>query len=247
MEDIGHAPTVEKEYEMLRKAVTNPNLKSIVIQLNLPPAKRILLDDFFEYCPYIVRTSKDLDTGHNNGNGKRKAEGEAIVGRSVSMQKKFDDHGVEDTACYCCGELGHFKYDRMTGARCQATKCTLCNNFIGTNAHSARGCCKRSNQVFPNGNFSADKRKSSGSKGNNKSSGKSNSSEAKSKKGGRGAGSERSSHYGPSNESSSSTSVPYVPKELQQMRALLAQMESNHARSQNTSARRVVTSREDDD
>ena len=245
MEDIGHAPTVEKEYEMLRKAVTYPNLKSIVIQLNLPPAKRISLDDFFEDCLYVVRTSKELDTGR--GNGKRKADGEAIVGRAVSMQKKSDDRGVEDTACYRCGKLGHFKYDRMTGARCQATKCTLCNNFIGTNAHSARGCCKRSNQVFPNGNFSADKHKSSGARGSNRPSGKSNSSEAKSKKGGRGAGSEKVSHYGPESEVSSSISVSSVPKELQQMRALLAQMESNHARSQNTSARRVVTSREDDD
>ena len=74
-----------------------------------------------------------------------------------------------------------------------------------------------------------------------------NSSEAKSKKGGRGTGSEKVSHYGPESEVSSSISVSSVPKELQQMRALLAQMESNHARSQNTSARRVVTSREDDD
>ena len=31
------------------------------------------------------------------------------------------------------------------------------------------------------------------------------------------------------------------------MRALLAQMESNHARSQNVSARRAVTSAEDSD
>ena len=70
MEDIGHAPTVEKEYEMLRKAVTNPNLKSILIKLNLPPAKRISLDDFFEDCLYVVRTSKELDTGRDNGNGE---------------------------------------------------------------------------------------------------------------------------------------------------------------------------------
>ena len=70
MEDIGHAPTVEKEYEMLRKAVTNPNLKSILIKLNLPPAKRISLDDFFEDCLYVGRTSKELDTGRDNGNGE---------------------------------------------------------------------------------------------------------------------------------------------------------------------------------
>ena len=92
MEDIGHAPTVEKEYEMLRKAVTNPNLKSIVIKLNLSPAKRISLDDFYEDCLYVVRTSKELDTGRGNGNGKRKADGEAIVGRAVTIQKRSADH-----------------------------------------------------------------------------------------------------------------------------------------------------------
>ena len=59
MEDIGHAPTVEKEYEVLRKAVINENLKSIVIKLNLPPTKRISLDDFFEDYLYVVRTSKE--------------------------------------------------------------------------------------------------------------------------------------------------------------------------------------------
>ena len=88
MEDIGHAPTVEKEYEMLRKAVTNPNLKSIVIKLNLFPARRISLDDFFKDCLYVVRTSKELDTGRGNGNGKRKANGEPIVGRAVTIQKR---------------------------------------------------------------------------------------------------------------------------------------------------------------
>ena len=58
------------------------------------------------------------------------------------------------------------------------------------------------------------------------------------------AGKEKSSHYGPNNGTASATDVP---KELQQIRALLAQMESTYARSQGTSARRVVTSREDDD
>ena len=247
MEDIGHAPTVEKEYEMLRKAVTNPNLKSIVIKLNLPPAKRISLDDFFEDCLYVVRTSKELDTGRDNGNGKRKANGEPIVGRAVTIQKRSLYQDVGDIACYRCGELGHLKYDKMTGARCQATKCTLCHSFIGTNAHSARGCCSRSNQVFPNGNFSAGKSKSASGRGDNKSGGKSNFSEGKSKKDKRGVGKEKSSHYGPANGVASSTTISSVPKELQQMRALLAQMESNYARSQNVSARRVVTSAEDSD
>ena len=247
MEDIGHAPTVEKEYEMLRKAVTNVNLKSIVIKLNLPPAKRISLDDFFVDCLYVVRTSKELDTGRDVSNGKRKADGEAIVGRAVTMQKRSGDHGVEDLACYRCGELGHLKYDRMIGARCQATRCTLCHSVIGTNAHSARGCCSRSNQVFSNGNFTGGKSKSTGAKGGDRSGGKSNFSKGEGKKGWKTAGKEKSTHYGPSYGASSSTDVTHVPKELQQMRALLAQMESNHARSQNSSARRVVTSREDDD
>ena len=148
-------------------------------------------------------------------------------------------------ACYRCGEVGHLKTDRMTGAKWQATRCTLCHNFIGTNAHSARGCCKRSNQVFPNGNFSAGKSKSTGTRGGDRSNGKSNSSEGKSKKDKKSFGKEKASHYGPSNGVSSTVSS--VPKELQQMRALLAQMESNHARSQNVSARRVVTSAGDSD
>ena len=135
----------------------------------------------------------------------------------------------------------------MTGEKCQATRCTLCHSFIGTNAHSARGCCNRSNQVFPNGNFSAGKSKSAGSRGKNKSNGKVNSSDGKSKKDKKNYGKEKASHYGPSNGVPSTTTVSSVPRELQQMRALLAQMESNHARSQNVSARRVVTSAEDSD
>ena len=114
MFNIGYAPTVEKEYEVLRKAVTNENLKSIVIKLNLPPAKRISLDDFFENCLYVVRTSKELDTGRENGNGKRKADGEAIVGRAVTVQKRNGDRSIDDLACYRCGEVGHLKTDRMT-------------------------------------------------------------------------------------------------------------------------------------
>ena len=182
MEIIGHVPTVEKQYEMLRRAVTNENLKSIVIKLNLSPAKRMSLDDFFDDCLYVVRTSKELDTGRDVNNGKRKADGELIVGRAVSMQKRSGDHGIEDLACYRCGELGHLKYDKLTGTRCQATKCTLCHSVIGTTAHSARGCCSRSNQVFPNGNFTGGKSKSNVSKNGKGSGGKTNSSKGQSKK-----------------------------------------------------------------
>ena len=135
----------------------------------------------------------------------------------------------------------------ILSSKCQATRCTLCHSFIGTNAHSARGCCNRSNQVFPNGNFSTGKSKSAGSRGKNKSNGKANSSDGKSKKDKKSYGKEKASHYGPSNGVSTTTTVSSVPRELQQMRALLAQMESNHARSQNVSARRVVTSAEDSD
>ena len=193
-----------------------------------------------------MRTSKELNTGRESGNGKRKADGEAIVGRAVTIQRRIGDRGVEDLACYRCGEVGHLKTDRVTGAKCQATRCTLCHSFIGTNAHSARGCCNRSNQFFPNGNFSGGKSNSAGSRGN-KSNGKASSSEGKSKKDKKSVGKEKASHYGPANGTSSTTAVSTVPRELQQMRALLAQMESNHARSQNISARRVVTSAEDSD
>ena len=182
-----------------------------------------------------MRTSKELNTGRESGNGKRKADGEAIIGRAVTMQKRNGDRGIEDLACYRCGEVGHLKTDRVTGSKCQATRCTLCHSFIGTNAHSARGCCNRSNQVFPNGNFSAGKSKSAGSRGGNKSNGNANSSEGKGKKDKKSSGKEKASHYGPAN--GVSNTVSSVPKVLQQMRALLAQMESNHARSRNVSAR----------
>ena len=41
--------------------------------------------------------------------------GEAIVGRAVTMQKRSSERVVEDLACYRCGELGHLKYDKLTG------------------------------------------------------------------------------------------------------------------------------------
>lgn len=247
MADIGHAPTEEKEYEMLRKAVTNPHLKQFVILLNLPPARRISLDEFFEDCLYVVRTSKELDTGHRNGNGKRKAEGEAIVGRAVTIQRRDADRDVTDIPCYRCGEMGHYKYDKFTGARCSSTKCTLCHSYIGTDTHNARGCCNRSNHVFSNGSFSAGKSKSSGAKGGGRTVSKVNPSQGKVKKSKSGGGKEKSAHYGPGTEVSSSTSVSAIPKELQQMRAMLAQMESTYARSQNASSKRAVTSAEDSD
>ena len=50
MTDTGTPPTVEHCYEMLRRNVTNVNLRSVVIQLNLPEAKRISIDDFLENC-----------------------------------------------------------------------------------------------------------------------------------------------------------------------------------------------------
>ena len=100
---------------------------------------------------------------------------------------------------------------------------------------------------FSNGNFSAGKSKSHGARGGNKSNGKTNSSEGKSKKDKKSSGKEKASHYGPAYGIASTTAVSSVPKELQQMRALLAQMESNHARSQNVSVRRVITSAEDSD
>ena len=43
MTDIGQPPTEEKKYEQLRKNVTNPNLKSIVLQLSMLLAKGFLL------------------------------------------------------------------------------------------------------------------------------------------------------------------------------------------------------------
>ena len=247
MTDIGHPPTVEKEYEVLRGAVTNPNLRQFVIQLNLPPVRRISLDEFFENCLYVVRTSKELDSGRSNGNGKRKAEGEPIVGRAVTIQRRSTDQDGGEIPCYRCGETGHYKYDKFSGARCAATKCTLCHSFIGSDTHNARGCCNRSNQVFSNGNFSAGKSKSAGAKGGERTVTKANPSQGKSKKMKSGVGKEKTSHYGPGSEVSSSSSVSSIPKELQQMRAMLAQMESAHARSQNASARRAVTSAEDSD
>ena len=102
----------------------------------------------------------------------------------------------------------------MTGARCQATKCTLCHSFIGANAHSARGCCNRSNQVFPDGNVSAGKSKSAGARGGGKSSGNSEGHEL--------CWEGEIFSLWSWNGVPSSTTVSTVPEELQQMRALLA-------------------------
>ena len=244
MEDIGHPPTEEKCYEMLRKSVTNDNLKYFVIQLDLPAGRRIALTNFFNDCLHVVRTHKEFDTGRNDS--KRKAHEEPIVGRSVTLQKKPKVNGdSRDTICYRCGESGHFKYNNITGAKCQATVCTLCHSFIGTENHNARGCCSRSNQVFPNGNFSNGNSKSGGRKGN-RNARTINPSQGKGKRGKRDAGKEKSSHYGPRSEVSTSSNSSDVPKDLLQVRALLAGMESAYARSRNATARKV-TSAEDSD
>ena len=62
----------------------------------------------------------------------------------------------------------------------------------------------------------------------------------------RDAGKEKSSHYGPRSEVSTSSNSSDVPKDLLQVRALLAGMESSYARSRNATARKV-TSAEDSD
>ena len=53
MEDIGHAPTVEKEYEVLRKAVTNENLKSIVIKSLVLSRVYLLVSRDVTCCVYV--------------------------------------------------------------------------------------------------------------------------------------------------------------------------------------------------
>ena len=87
LEEIGHPPKEEKLYEMLRRSVTNINLRQFVIQFDLPPAVRLTISNFFEYCIYVTRAQKECDTGC--GNGKRRHEEETVVGRTVTLLKKF--------------------------------------------------------------------------------------------------------------------------------------------------------------
>ena len=41
LEEIGHPPKEEKFYEMLRRSVTNINLRQFVIHFDIPPAMRL--------------------------------------------------------------------------------------------------------------------------------------------------------------------------------------------------------------
>ena len=107
LEDIGHPPSEEKCYEMLRRSVTNVNLRQFVIQLDLPPAVRLSIASFFEYYLYVTRTQKEFDTGH--GNGKRKQEDETIVGRTVTLLKKSKTDANLEPICWRCGEAGHIR------------------------------------------------------------------------------------------------------------------------------------------
>ena len=241
LEDIGHPPSEEKCYEMLRRSVTNVNLRQFVIQLDLPPAVRLSIASFFEYCLYVTRTQKEFDTGH--GNGKRKHEDETIVGRTVTLLKKSKSDANSEPICWRCGEAGHIRYNNATGARCHASVCTLCHSNIGGDLHDARVCCNRSHQVFAGRNFKSPKQ---GKREKNNAS----STQPKGKRGKRDIGKEKATnYYGAGNNHSSSTSATSssIPKELQQARALVASLEAAyHARSNTASARRV-TSAEDSD
>ena len=240
MTDIGHPPTDEKKYEQLRKNVTNPNLKSIVLQLSYAVGKRISLNDFFDDCLHVTRTSKELDTGRTNG--KRKAHEEPIVGRTVQLHKKPRDNNNREMVCWRCGEAGHMKINNTTGARCHNSYCTVCHNVIGMEPHDARNCCSRSMQVFGNLKFPKMSRKERGEN--------TSSTHLQSKgKRGRKNGKEKSSYYGPKGDSNSSTSTSTssVPKEIQQLRALLAFHEASHQARVNAATARRVTSAEDSD
>ena len=83
LEDSGLPPSEQKCYEMLRRSVINVNLHQFVIQLDLPPAVRLSITNFFNYCLYVTRTRKEFGTGH--GNGRRKHKEETIVGRTVTF------------------------------------------------------------------------------------------------------------------------------------------------------------------
>ena len=75
-----------------------------------------------------MRTSKEMDTGRENGNGKRKADGEAIIGRAVTVQKRNGDRSIEDLACYRCGEIGHLKMYSMS--QFYRDECSQCERLL---------------------------------------------------------------------------------------------------------------------
>lgn len=227
MADIGHPPTVEHCYEMLRNNVKNINLRPMVIQLNLPEARRMPIDEFLENCLYIVRNSKHYDSGR-----KRKAD-ENIVGRTVTVTKPRRESPV-DGICFRCGEAGHWKFDNVTRERCTAAVCTLCHANIGKGDHDAKTCCQRSQ-----GRFGTSPKSDSQVRG--KSNGQQNNSQRKGKRGKKNTGQENPSHYGPAVSSTSTAVTVPNAKEASHMRARLALYDA----AQKTSGRRV-TSEEDD-
>ena len=235
MRVIGHEPTEEKKYEQLRKAVTNANLRALVLQLSYSVAKRISIEDFFDNCLHVTRTDKDLDTGRSSG--KRKAEEEAIVGRSVQVTKKPRGREDRELICWRCGEAGHAKTDVVTGARCEKPSCAICHAVIGVEPHDARSCCNRSTYVFRDSwtpKTSAKGREKSSSSTSLQSKGN----------GGRRFEKGKSSRYIPKRESASSISSGggLAPGEINRMRALLAHHDaSNQARANAVAARRVMS------
>lgn len=237
MEEIGvnTAPTLEHCYEMLRKNVTNPNLKPFVLKLGLPEARRTPIEEFLEDCLYVVQNSPELDSGPSH---KRKAD-EEIVGRQALVSKARRVNAA-DAICWRCGKRGHLKNNYETGVLCRSSVCTLCDRNIEGREHDARRCCAQSQVVFGTSQKS-DSKARGGSNGRQP-----NSSQRRGKRGKRGPGQGNPSQQG-SNQSSTSTSAsvpngPISAKQAAEYRAKLAVYDA----TQKIGAHRV-SSREDED
>ncbi len=162
MRDIGRPPTVDKQYELLRNNVKNPNLLVEVHQLSLPEDERISIEKFFTRCEMYTRLNKEKDSG-------RKRPVEIVQGRVVTLlppekKPKYDTKSsggggnvnpMANEECWRCGRKGH-RSKSFSGTRvCKATSCSKCHKSIGKDEHNARKCVSKpsSNETSSTGNF----------------------------------------------------------------------------------------------
>lgn len=231
MAEIGHIPSSEECYEMLRHNVSNPNLRAQVNDLNKSVLRRCTIEEFFDDCLSIVQNDPSLDSGK-----KRKAD-EDIVGRKVSITKPKKDS--DEVICFRCGQPGHRKFEAGTKAKCSAKACVLCFADIGSGPHDARYCCGRSESRF------SAIHKSDAQERVNRNGRQGKGSQRRGSRGKKSTKAGNSTQYGPG-ESSSSSTVSTVPITAKQAREYEAKLAIYKASQSESSAGRRVTSAEED-
>ena len=165
MAEIGRPPTVDKQYELLRNNVRNPNLIVEVHQLSLPEEERISINKFFTRCEMYTRLNKEKDSG-------KKRPMETVHGRAVTVQPPgkrqkndakasggagggWNTKPMADQECWRCGRFGHKSKDFDGKRSCRATSCSKCQKTIGKDEHNARKCGSNSSlkEDSGSGNF----------------------------------------------------------------------------------------------